>query len=544
MAETEPQGPSSAAVQLESDSTLNGFSMPDPSFDPTDNHAIKEYYEKKESRGILTDEDSVEADIEEEAERTVKDWEGEAGREATDEERENMMARIRQIRAGEWLEGVKAQLVGKPTAPIAWFNRLVAQNEGIIQFVANKSIQMKQRRQEAADKIAELEEEIEKLKVAQVASEDSSKLKARIEELEQEVLKIQDDLRKAEEEFKKLGKDNELLKTELQESQDREKNLQDKHDRQTSELNVCYRNLRDREEKIAQLEEEAREIRRRERAVRDDNRNLEETIEDLKRRLEESENNNKKTPSPVPAPAPIPAPAPAPAPPGEFDTMKILRELKEAKENNTDLKEESRELLDRWMAQVGDRNNLLEFYNAVGDVRQSMSNLKQRVVAFYASLGYDEDKVRSAGEALDSLEKQMSEHPAQRLSPRLWALKLVAEKQMLETQLMTQVVRNDTLNMKLQMAKPDEQVDMEVRMEYKIYNDAEIARRVTAETQVYRAHRREIVGKMFECSHRLSAIAAACPHQPTREGIITASEDCLSPLNMMKSLSTPAADLR
>ncbi|KAI1643552.1 uncharacterized protein F4817DRAFT_249813 [Daldinia loculata] len=532
MAETESTGPSSAVAQLSSDSTLSGFSLPDPGFDPSNNHAIKAYYEKKEKKGVLADEDGIEGDIEEEAERAVTDWEEAVGRKATDEERENMKARIRQIRAGEWLEGAKAQLVGKATVPIAWFNRLVAQNEGVIQFVAQKSVEMKQRRQEANGKIAELLEEFERLKDAQVASEDIDKLKAQIEKLEQEVSTLQDDLTKAEEKLKKLGEENDQLKTQLKESQDREKNLQDKYDRQTSELNVCYRNLRDREEKIEQLEEEARAIRRRERAVRNDNRNLEKTIAELKRRLEDSENDkNKATPSTAPAPS------------AEFDTMKILRELKEAKEKDEELKEESKELLDRWMAQVADRNNLLEFYNAVGEVRESMGKLKQRVVAFYHSLGYDDDTVRSAGEALDNLEEQIREQPQQRLGARLWGLKLLAEKQMLGTELMTQVIRNDTLNMKLEMAKPDEQIDMEIRMEYNIFNDIEINKRVAAETQMYRAHRRELVGKMFECGERLNLIAVECPDQPTREAITTASRECLSLPSLMR-LTPVAAESR
>ncbi|KAI1653321.1 hypothetical protein F4813DRAFT_374954 [Daldinia decipiens] len=491
MGKFESTGPSSAAAQLSSDNTLSGFSLPDPGFDPTNNHAIKAYYEKKEKKGVLADEDGIEPDVEEEAERAVTDWEAAVGRKATEEERENMMARIRQIRAGEWLEGAKAQLVGKATVPIAWFNRLVAQNEGVIHFVAQKSVEMKQRKQEANEKIAELLEEIEKLKDAQVASEDSSKLKAQIEELEKEVSRLQDELNKAEEQIKKLKEENDILKTQLKESQDREKDLQDKYDRQTSELNACYRNLRDREDKIEQLEEEVREMRRRERAVRDENTRLEKMIAELKRRLEDSENKNKTTASPAPGPS------------AEFDTMKILRELKEAKENNKDLKEETRELLDRWMAQVGDTNNLLEFYNAVGEVRQSMGRLKQRVLDFYTSLGYDNDHVRSAGEALDNLEEQMREQPAQPLGARLWGLKLVAEKQMLETQ-----------------------------------NDAEINKRVEEQTQLSRVHRRKLARKMFECGQRLAMIAAACPDQPTRDAITTASDECLSPAALMKTLPT------
>ncbi|KAI0108167.1 hypothetical protein F4814DRAFT_47192 [Daldinia grandis] len=523
MAKIHSTGPSSAAAQLTSDNTLSGFSLPDPGFDPSDNHAIKAYYEKKEKKGVLADEDGVEEDIEAEAERAVTDWEVAAGRTATDEERENMMARIRQIRAGEWLEGAKAQLVGKTTVPIAWFNRLVAQNEGVIHFVAQKSVEIKQRRQEANEKIAKLLEEVKRLKDAQVSGEDSSKLKAQIEELEQKVSTLQGDLKEAEENLKKLDEDNTSMEAQLEESLGREKILRDRSDRQRSELSVCYRKIQTQEERIKQLEEEAKEMRRRERAAKDENRNYEKTITELKRSLEDKDKAKLGT---------------APTHSAEFDTMKILRELRETKKTNAELGEESRELLDRWLAAVGDRNNLLEFYNAVGDVRESMGRLKQRVVAFYTSLGYDDDNVRSAGEALDNLEKQIREQPQQRLGARLWGLKLVADKQMLQMQLMTQVVRNDTLNMKLQMAKPDEQIDMEVRMEYNMYNDAEINRRVATQTQAYRAHRRELAGKMFECANRLSLIAAGCPHEPTREAMMTASRECLSPLNMTRPLPT------
>ncbi|KAI0849267.1 hypothetical protein F5Y00DRAFT_70131 [Daldinia vernicosa] len=519
----------SAAAQITSDNTLSGFSLPDPGFDPTNNHAIKAYYEKKEKKGVLADEDGIEDDIEVEAERAVTDWEKQAGRKATDEQRESMMARIRQIRSNEWLEGAKTQLVGKSTVPIAWFNRVVADNEGVIQFVAQKSVELRQRRQENNEKITELLEEIETLKKAQAATGDIDKLKAQVEKLEQEVSTLQDDLKKAEEKIKKLEEEeNGQLRTQLKESQGREKTLQDKYDRQLSELNASYRNLRDREEKVEQLEKEAREIRAREHATKADNRNLEETVAELKRKLEDYENDKATAKMRT-----------TPARPAEFDTIKILRELKEAKETNKELKQESRELLDRWLARVGDRNNLLEFYNAVGEVRQSMGELKQRVVAFYNSLGHDVDDVKSAEEALDILEKNVKETPKDPLSTRLMPLKLMAEMRILEKQLMTQIVRNDTLNMKLEMAKPDEQLMMELRMDYGVYNDAEVDRRVRKETQFYREHRRELVRKMLNCNARLNQIAIDCPDLTTRDAITNVSREYLSPVSMMGPLPVP-----
>ncbi|KAI1465917.1 uncharacterized protein F4812DRAFT_435040 [Daldinia caldariorum] len=353
------------------------------------------------------------------------------------------------------------------------------------------------------------------------------------------------------------------MQTQLKEARDREERLQEENHKQETELQGCHRGRNVQDEKIQDLRDQLNEARAREKPLKDENRRLEDEVADLKRQLDEmATKGNGPANSPGSGSTNGPGSELGNGPgsgsdngsgsgPGsgsgneesdgtsdgsgngnyQFDTVKLLRELKEAKATNGELSEESEELLAHWMARVADEHNLLEFYAAVADVRRDMGKLRRRVVAFYNSLGNDDTAIR-AEDALANLEKQIGDQPGEALGARLWGLKLVAEKQMLETQLMTQVVRNDTLNVKLEMAKSDEQIDMEVRKDYGIYNEAEISKRVDSETQSFRVHRRELLSRIFDCANRFDVIALQCPHQPTQEAIRAASDEYLSPLNL------------
>ncbi|KAK6951303.1 hypothetical protein Daesc_007834 [Daldinia eschscholtzii] len=652
---TRPSSASGSTGSALFNSMLGGFSLPVPGFDPSNNHAVVDHYQDKEKKGVLADEDSIETDIEEEAERVVADWEAKAGREATDEEREQMMTVTRSMRNSGWLEGAKAAVAGKTEVPVAWFNHVITEREQHLRFVSNRYLEMLRKRQETNEEIAQLNKELQRLEedrtnereelnyrveelqkeideleknhtaerdqltaqIAELTAEHSKvqdDLRTRIDELEKEYSTAQDELIKLEdtnkqleddkaltqENFEKLEGDRDLLESQLKEARDREERLQEKYQRQESELNVCHRGRRKQEEEVENLKAQLNAARARERPLKDENRALEDEIADLKRQLEEMAKAKSAGPAnglgsgpsngsgSKPASGPVsstgggpingagngsssgPSSGPGNGPvngsgggPGsgvgsgasngasngsgnsptngtyQFDTIKLLRELKEAKETNSALGEESEELLAHWMARVADEHNLLEFYAAVGDLRQAMTDLNQRIVSFYNSLGND-DTVTSAEDALANLEKQIEEQPKEALGARLWGLKLVAEIHMLKTQLLTQVTRNDTLNMKLEMAKPDEQIEMEVRMNYGIYNEAEIQKRVDSETQTFRVQRREIVGRIFDCANRLEVIAIRCPHQPTQEAIRATSREYLSPLNLPMPRVQPA----
>ncbi|XXH03752.1 hypothetical protein Hte_010158 [Hypoxylon texense] len=116
-----------------------GFFMPEPDFDPTLDDFITQRREEMELRGELESghmglENSAEAELE----ATINDLEKHYGHPVSSDERERIALKIRRLRSGGWLEAAKVQLVGQTTVPIEMFNRLVAEHEATIGYVANR----------------------------------------------------------------------------------------------------------------------------------------------------------------------------------------------------------------------------------------------------------------------------------------------------------------------------------------------------------------------------------------------------------------------
>ncbi|KAI1396351.1 hypothetical protein F4819DRAFT_491615 [Hypoxylon fuscum] len=236
------------------------FILPDPDFDPTMNKAIKEYYEKKEKDGIsgssLGFEDSVEA----EAEEAVSNWEKEAGRAATTEERERMMAVKRRILGGSWLEGAKEMLVGKTEVPIALFNRLVAENERTIGFVAQKMASN---------------------------SDERKKLEAKVKSLQESADKAQSELRACYNQIRERDEKIERLEEELKQSRSRENALKKESRNHDEIVKQLSRELEDANRKSDDKKPDAKKPD----AKKPDARKPEDMSTDDMRRIAESDDN-------------------------------------------------------------------------------------------------------------------------------------------------------------------------------------------------------------------------------------------------------------
>ncbi|OTA70552.1 hypothetical protein K449DRAFT_393545 [Hypoxylon sp. EC38] len=556
---------SSKWVEDDGPGTFHGFAVPDPNFDPTNTEYIREYYKKKEERGALNPEDGIEDDVEAEAMKVVAEWEKVEGREATEEERNRMMEKVRRIRRGNWLEGAKTQLVGKTEVPIAWFNRLVAENEACIGYVAKQMASVSKERQEMYTTIKDLRTTIKELEegkfdangaVYKGLRDELDKLRTENFALVEQNTKLQNDLAKAP------------LKLENDEVQSRIERLQ-------AELNESYRQRQERDERITFLETQQDESRQRERALKEQAEKQDKRISDLidqdfrsseiikllnderdgfqkrltrekdefqrqltqerdqfQRQLKNIQKGNGSTPANPTDPAGLTGTNDTTGSTGDFDTMAVLREIKRASEADSEVSAEAKQLIDRWLSRVADKQNLQEFHTAVSEFRDNMAALQKRVVDFYKTLGAADDNI-DAGEVLNRLEAHLKEQPKDDpLKMVVWGLKQQCEIQLKDQKLQVEDLKNQTLRVELEMAKSDEQIETEMKMAYNIFNDEELGKRVDSRTQVFRQHRREMLDNLFGAATTLTNIALRCPDERTRRDIQQVMQQYLNPISL------------
>ncbi|KAI1750806.1 hypothetical protein F4782DRAFT_508010 [Xylaria castorea] len=128
-ASNQPGAPPSSSGSMDS----NGFARPPPDFDPEQAGAA---FREDHGQGLLNLADAIEESVEDEINRKIADLEKARNGPVTDGEKERIANRIRSLREGGWLEGLKLQLAGKDAVPIEYFNRLVADHENTIVKVA------------------------------------------------------------------------------------------------------------------------------------------------------------------------------------------------------------------------------------------------------------------------------------------------------------------------------------------------------------------------------------------------------------------------
>ncbi|KAI0842581.1 hypothetical protein F5Y06DRAFT_292515 [Hypoxylon sp. FL0890] len=537
-------------------STLHGFTLPDPNFDPSRNPFLQQHYKNKREKGALPPEDGIEDDIETEANRRIADWEKVMGRKATDEERERMTGKIRQVLSGSWLEGAKAQLVGKKEVPIAWFNRLVAENERCIGFVAQRMAGLSHERMETHRTIKELQDTIKKLE------EDKSSGDADDDNCKEE-------LEKKKAENAKLEGQNTKLQEDLTKSKSREKNLQEKNERVESELRAVHQQRRERDTKIEFLNTQLEESRGRETALKEEVKGHDKTVKDLmsendtlrqrattaedsvrvltdeKKALSEELQALKESKGESSDPAgdaETTKPKSDPEAPVNFDTKKILGELKEAKQAGSEVSTEANELIDRWLSSVAGANNLREYHAAVDGIKENMAALRQRVVDLYKKMGSEEEGI-DAEAIIDKLEALVDEQPNDNQTKMsVLVLKKQCDIQFMKQKLSLAKLGNQNLQAQLNMAKGDAEFEAEMRARHgtDTVSNEELDKRVDAKTQVYRQQRRDILNNIFGAANTLTTIAARCPDIPTREQIYEVNKKYLSPTSLPKPKPQPA----
>ncbi|KAJ8128929.1 hypothetical protein O1611_g4706 [Lasiodiplodia mahajangana] len=131
----------------------HGFARPAPGFNP---NPTEPPFSDNTGQGLLNPANGVAESVELEIARRIAELEAARGGPVTDKEKERISSRIRTLRQGEWLEGLKLQLAGQDTVPVRYFNRLASEHENTIGIVAQIIA-------DADRRVAERDAEIEKL---------------------------------------------------------------------------------------------------------------------------------------------------------------------------------------------------------------------------------------------------------------------------------------------------------------------------------------------------------------------------------------------
>ncbi|RYP26573.1 hypothetical protein DL767_007971 [Monosporascus sp. MG133] len=153
-------GAASTESQQSSANDIDPFQLfvsPTPGFDPADNEHIRRMYEKRKGKSPLQEdepEDRIEAIIKQKIDAVKK------LRDVSPEEEQWMTDKVRKLEFGRWLSAVRSELIGQTTVPIEYFNRLVAENERCIGYVAKHTARPDRMIQERGAKLKGLEEKV------------------------------------------------------------------------------------------------------------------------------------------------------------------------------------------------------------------------------------------------------------------------------------------------------------------------------------------------------------------------------------------------
>ncbi|KAI1301983.1 hypothetical protein F5Y03DRAFT_407947 [Xylaria venustula] len=275
-------------------SNEDGFARPPPDFDP---EKAKKEFLKNHGKGLLNPNDSADESIEDEIAREIAGLE-KMGR-VTEEEKTRIAKKIRSIREGGWLEGLKFELVGKDAVPIECFNRLAAEHENTILKVAQINLRAERK---VAEKDAEIEilrkkstsnpEDANALLDNAILHDENNELKDKLAEYEQRGSKLETEMQGLREELqqeKSKPRGNPDTEDALSKCRSQVADLQRQLSSAKSNLETSRKTLSQRYEEVQSLRQQRNEGRGREQALKDDviklrteNKELSNTLNQLK----------------------------------------------------------------------------------------------------------------------------------------------------------------------------------------------------------------------------------------------------------------------
>ncbi|KAI1372914.1 hypothetical protein F4677DRAFT_431186, partial [Hypoxylon crocopeplum] len=400
-----------------------------------------------------------------------------------------------------------------------------------------------QQKKEADEHIKKLQGKIAKLKKDKTADDnkpagDDSDCEAKLEKLRKEIVTLHNDLEKSNDKNKQHEKDITDLRGQL----DKSKGLQGTVTRLQSELRTVHEQRRKHEDSVADLTERLRQATYRENVVknqlRDGDAQHEATIAALQDRLKKAEKKTEKDAGKGAKDGEGSKGKSSGSESGspdfsEWDTAKILREIKDAKEADGNLSDATEALLKRWTAAIADHNDLRAFNHAVDEIRDAHSALQQQVLSVYKELGFKGKDV-DATKALDEIFKHLKDQPSDQVNLKLYALMQTQENTLERMRTRTERMAAQNLQMQLDMVTPSETVQKEIQMKYGMHDNREVEKRTDGRTTMYRNQRRGILDNLFGASNTLHQIGLRCPDARTRDEIRGVREKFLDPTTIPK----------
>jgi DNA repair exonuclease SbcCD ATPase subunit len=293
------------------DSKDHGFALAPKSFDAEkEKAAFLERQKNQQGQGSLNPAEAAQESVEDEINRQIAELEKVRKARITEKEKRRITARIRSLREGGWLEGLKLVLVGKDSVPIEYWNRLVDEHEGTIPKVVGMLAR-------AQRKLAEKDAQINALKDGVEKTYDSTDLRRKLAECESHGNRLEDEIQMVRGENSRLQSNldqhhshNQQLVAEIAKLQDELEHKSLKPDDDTHKdkdtLGQCRNKVADLQRKLETTETdlktarstssrfygEAQEVRQqklesneRERRVKDQARDLIEQVDRLKKEI-------------------------------------------------------------------------------------------------------------------------------------------------------------------------------------------------------------------------------------------------------------------
>ncbi|KAI0521744.1 hypothetical protein F5B22DRAFT_499958 [Xylaria bambusicola] len=265
-----PSDPSPTTAPRAPSIFSDGFARPPPNFDP---EQAKADFKKGAGNSFLDGRDEIEDSVEDEIQRKTSELEKARGKPVTAEEKEKIANKVRSLREGAWLEGLKLELVGKDAVPMEYFNRIVAENENSIMKVAQINARAERELTKRDSQINDLRKDTIR---ANKLTEELVKCERHGADLEAHIQDLENKLEHEKAKQQKADANNALTKCESQVS-----DLQKKLDAANRDLDEARQSLGKHYEELNSLKQQKDEADKREESVKsqaqdlmDDNKKL------------------------------------------------------------------------------------------------------------------------------------------------------------------------------------------------------------------------------------------------------------------------------
>ncbi|KAI0875643.1 hypothetical protein GGS24DRAFT_281745 [Hypoxylon argillaceum] len=559
-------------------SESHGFARPPPDFDPSQGAAL---FSAVQARDLSNPARGVEESVEDEVKRKIAELEEARGRPVTGEEKERIAKRIRSLREGGWLEGLKRQLIGQKTVPMEYFNRLVAEHENTIAIVAQINAT-------ADRKVTEKDAVIENLKNGGGRNPDNdpvllenkllqyekTDLKDQLGESEKDKTELQDQLQKLNDELqqeKSKSQGNNEVGNALAECNQRANDLQQQLDTARETSSRYYNEAQDLQQQKAEAvtreqvnKDEIRRLREETKIFSDAiasgkiaSDNLQKRISDLeaecvngnaKVKAQEEEIEKLKNVAALGGPADAEGLRKRTQElevelAKRDDTITSLKaQLVQARnppassqseatpqESNAQLQARCAELRaqsdmyrDKWARGVVAGNApLVEFWQTVDNTKKEINRLYVGVEKLCRALGIA-DGVLDIPETLDRIVNQVTGSSSDLVdTPLITILNLRTANSLAQIQI-------ETLQRQLDRAQLGKTED-EIKGDLRLVDEEELERRVTLRTQMYRQYRGTLLTHIFEAQFAFLSLADKSADRDAIEALV---EQFLEPTSL------------